>query len=181
MNWKTAAISALVCGFAAHLACVALSPVMATDYQIREGLKRGGAWNELIFNPPPRAGRTKVPLANADTLGTRAYLDLAEGPLLLEGPVPTGCAYWSVSVFAHNTDTVLIASDREFPSGRFKIAIRTARQAGPAADRTALLPSSKGVLLLRCFMRDREDGAYLKALDIERRRVSLTPIAKAMS
>lgn len=179
MNWKVTAISAAVCGLAVHLACLFLSPALATDYQIREGLKRGGGWNQLIFNAPPRAGRTKVPLANADTLGTRAYLNLAEGPLMLEGPVPKSCVYWSASVFAHNTDTALIASDRDFPSGRFRIAIHTKGQNAPPADKSAVLPSRKGVLLLRCFMRDREDQAYLKTLDAERRRITLTLVKRA--
>lgn len=174
------AIAFVVAGLAVHGVLLWRSPAWATDYQIEEGLKRGGSWNALIYGKPPRAGTTKVGLASPDTLGTRAYLDLAKGPLVLEGLRPQNCAYWSASVFAHNTDTVLVRSDRDLPQARIKVALRTAGQAlAEPVDATAVLPSPKGVLLIRCFMRDRTDAAYVAGLSQEIRGLTLRPAEAA--
>lgn len=159
-----------------HVVLLVGSPVWATDYQISQGLKTGGAWNRLIYGKPPRAGTTKVGLANPDTLGTRAYLDLSEGPLILEGRRPTSCAYWSVSVFAHNTDTVLIRSDRELADPHIAIALRTRDQVlAEPVQASAVLPSAKGVLLIRCFMKNRSDAPYIAGLSSEIRGVTMRP------
>lgn len=166
----------VVVGGATHALLLWRSPVWATDYQIDEGMKRGGAWNRLLYGKPPRAGTTSVGLASPDSLGSRAYLDLSKGPLVLEGLRPENCAYWSASVFAHNTDTVLVRSDRDLPQRRITIALRTVDQnVGEPVDDTAVLPSPKGVLLLRCFMRDRTDEAYVAKLSGEIRGLTLRP------
>jgi len=169
-------------GAAVHGFLLWRSPMWATDYQIEQGLKKGGSWNTLIYGKPPRANTTKVGLASPDTLGSRAYLDLSKGPLVLEGLRPENCTYWSASVFAHNTDTVLVRSDRDLPQRKITVALRTADQkVGEAVDATAVLPSAKGVLLLRCFMRDRTDKAYVAGLSQEIRGLSLRPAREAHS
>jgi uncharacterized membrane protein len=161
---------------ATHAVLLFGSPTWATDYQIEQGLKRGGSWNTLIYGKPPRAGTTTVGLASPDTLGARAYLDLSKGPLVLEGLRPVSCAYWSVSVFAHDTDTVLVRSDRELAERRIAIALRTEDQTvAEPVQATAVLPSPKGVLLIRCFMKDRTDKAYVAGLSQEIRGLTMRP------
>ena len=161
---------------ATHAALLFGSPIWATDYQIEQGVKRGGSWNRLMYGKPPRAGTTTVGLASPDTLGTRAYLDLSKGPLMLEGLRPESCAYWSVSVFAHDTDAVLVLSDRDLPGRRVAIALRTQDQTvAEPGQATAVLPSPKGVLLIRCFMKDRTDKAYVAGLSQEIRGLTMRP------
>jgi uncharacterized membrane protein len=166
----TVLLTVLVTAVASHVVLLQMIPFLQTDKQIAAGIERGAGINELVQPPVARAGATSVPLANPDTLGSRAYLDLASGPLILTGIRPELCAYWSVSVFAHNTDTVLVKSDREIPSGPFAIGIRRADQTiAEPVELEAVLPSDRGVLLVRCFMRQRDDVAYLANLDAERR------------
>ncbi|MBX3482969.1 DUF1254 domain-containing protein [Phenylobacterium sp.] len=175
-------IAFVAAGAATHAVLLFGSPTWATDYQIEQGIKRGGGWNGLIYGKPPRAGTTTVGLANPDTLGTRAYLDLSKGPLIVEGVRPESCAYWSLSVFAHDTDTVLVMSDRELPSGRLAVALRTADQAvAEPVQASAVLPSPKGVLLIRCFMKTRTDAAYVAGLAKEVRAVTMRPAKVAAS
>jgi uncharacterized membrane protein len=156
------------------------APRWATDHQIREGLRRGGSWNTLLHGQPPTAGSTSVPLANADTLGSRAYLDLRGGPLILEGVRPESCTYWSATVFAHDTDTVTMLTDGDTPDRQVSLGIRLAGQRLAEAVATeAVLPSARGVLLVRCFMRDRADQEYLQQLDRERRQLQLRRVGGA--
>jgi uncharacterized membrane protein len=117
-----------------------------------------------------------VPLANPDTLGSRAYLDLSDGPFVVKGRRPESCTYWSASVFAHDTDTVTVLTDLDTPDRDVSLGIRTPNQRFvQPVGAEAVLPSEKGVLLLRCFMRDRTDAAYLAQLDQERRGLKLLP------
>ncbi len=175
-------VAFVVMAIVVHLGVLFLSPDWSTDHQIAEGLRRGGRMNALIYAKPPRAGATSVPLANPDTLSTRAYLDLRKGPLIVEGVRPHSCTYWSASVFARNTDTVLIRSDRDSPDGRISIGLGTAQQhvAEPVKDE-AILPSTEGVVLLRCFIRDRTDKAYVTALEAESRGLVMRPAKEARS
>lgn len=168
--WLTALLTVVITALVSHVALLQMIPFLQTDKQIEAGIRRGFSINELAQPPAPRAGSTSVPLANPDTLGSRAYLDLASGPLVLSGIRPEGCAYWSVSIFAHNTDTLLVKSDREIPAGPFAIGIRRGEQTiTEPVDLETVMPSDRGVLLIRCFMRQREDVAYLASLDAERR------------
>lgn len=172
-------IAFLLAAGATHAVLLSGAPYWATDYQLRQGLKKGGAWNRLIYGKPPRAGTTTVGLASPDTLGSRAYLDLSKGPLILTGERPVSCAYWSASVFAHNTDAVLVKSDRDLPGRDISIVLRTADQDAPVAgpvQASAVLPSPKGMLLLRCFMRDRTNKPYVEQLSREIRGLTLRPI-----
>lgn len=173
---RAPAIAAVVAGLGTHFALLYGIPVWATDYQFAAAIKRGAKWNTLRHNPVPKAGSTSVPLANPDSFTSSAGIDLSKGSLVLAGPVPKSCAYWSVSVFAHNTDTALIMSDRNFPSGTFRIGIAREKTDIPQpVDAIALLPSDKAFLLLRCFMRDANDAAYMVTLESERRKITLQP------
>jgi|GEM_PF-2453853 len=175
--------TAVLFGVATHLVFLFGSPYWATDKQIDNWLSRGMAWNTLTFSPIPKAGSTTVPLANPDAFSSRAIIDLKKGPQVLEGPFPPSCTYWSASVFAHNTDTALIMSDRDFPTGLVKIGIaRSKADIGENIDAIAVLDSDKAVLLLRCFMRDRTDKAYMATLTEERSKMRVRPaLAKASS
>jgi uncharacterized membrane protein len=169
-------IVAFFVGAATHAILLFGSPYWATDKQVKDWLSRGRTFNTLTFLPVPKVGVTTVPLANPDAFSSRAFIDLTKGPQILEGPIPPSCTYWSVSIFAHNTNTVLVKSDRDFPSGLVSIGV--ARRGENLMEKTnaiALLDSNLAVMILRCFMRDRNDAAYMAALDKERRKLVLRP------
>lgn len=169
-----AAGMALVCAVASHWALLVMTPQLATDRQISEGLKRGGEINGLWHNPVATAGSTSVPLANPDSLTSRSYLDLSKGPLVLRGPKPKSCVYWSASIFAHNTDAIYVRSDKDFPGDEITVVIGREDAPIPAGSGDIVKsPSDRAVLLLRCFMRDRTDPAHLAVIDSERRALRL--------
>ena len=172
--------SFVVVGVAVHLALLYGAPYWATDHQISAALKRGARKNVLQHGKVPRAGTTSVPLANPDMLASRAFLDLGKGPMVIEGERPVSCSYWSTSVFAHNTDTVLVKSDRDLPNRHISIGLRLANQSlGEPVDAEAVLPSKTGVVLIRCFMRDRTNADYVAKLTQEIHGLSLRPAKNA--
>jgi uncharacterized membrane protein len=155
-------------------------PYRETDKQIAAGLKMGCEMNVLNHARPPRAGGTAAPLANADTLSSRAYLDLSQGPMALQGLRTDLCAYWSASVFAPNTDTVFVLTDRETPERRISIGMRLKGQSYGATTENlvrhdVILPSATAVLLIRCFMSDRTNTQYISDLTGQQKALTLRP------
>jgi uncharacterized membrane protein len=163
-----------------HVDTLLSIPYRETDEQIAAGLKMGREMNVLNHYPPPRAGGTAAPLANADTLSSRAYLDLSLGPMALQGLRPDLFTYWSASVFAHNTDTVFVLTDRETPERRISIGMRLKGQSCGATTENpvghdAILPSATAVLLIHCFMSDRTNTQYISDLTGQQKALTLRP------
>jgi len=108
-----------------------------------------------------------VPMANADILARSAILDLSEGPLQFTATPPRELVdYWSVSVFAHNTDTLFVRNDSQVPEGKtITVRLRLAHHARPGPGvHDVVLPSPRGFLLVRPTMPDRENPAAVAAL-----------------
>jgi len=142
-------------------------PYLATD-ALFAGMKKAGARTNVLGKPVIRTAKGNlVPMANADTLVRSAMIDVSEGPLLFTGTPPGKLAeYWSVSVYAHNTDTLFVLNDQQVPPGRpVRIQLRIAGQKPPAAGiHDVVLPSPKAFLLVRPTMANREDKPAVAAL-----------------
>lgn len=179
MMWRPLVLTlgiAVVSAVMVHAALLWGVPNWATDRQLNALAARGANWNSMIHVGVPRAGQTPIPLANPDGFNSRVLIDLAKGPLLVEGPVPKSCVYWSASVFQRNTDVVLIVSERDFPDGHARIGlVREDGRITEPVDHLAKMGSDTGILLLRCFMRDSGDPEHLAQLDAERRLISVRP------
>jgi uncharacterized membrane protein len=131
-------------------------------------MEQAGARPNVLGKPVMRHAKGNiVPMANADTLVRSAMLDLSDGPLRFTATPPRGLVdYWSVSVFAHNTDTLFVLNDTQVPEGeRVTIQLRLADQPAPDPGvRDVVLPSARGFLLVRPTMPDRENPAAVAAL-----------------
>lgn len=142
-------------------------PILATDMLFDAMTAAGARVNRLGPAVVRSARANKVPMANADILARSAMLDLTAGPLRFSGTPPGDkAAYWSVSVFAHNTDTLFVLNDRQVPPGQpVQVQLRLAHQPRPPAGVwDVVLPSPRGFLLVRPTMRNREDAAGVAAL-----------------
>jgi hypothetical protein len=154
-------------------------PYVVTDHMFSTFRERGAKENRL--SPPNiRTAKTaRVVRDNADTITRSSIIDLADGPLIFEAEVPTSAEYWSVSLFAHNTDTFFVANDQDIGKPTYRLAIRTAGQSVPAgvADAEAVSPTRFAFLIIRATMRDRNDAASVEALRAETGRSSLRRLA----
>lgn len=135
-------------------------PSLITDMTFRTMLGRGARVNALREARVRYAPNDVVPLDNADTVTRSTIYDLSDGPLLYEGVVPQGLEYWSVSIFARNSDTLFVANDRTIPPGRFRLVVRLADQRSAVpANAQVVSTSRRGFLLIRAVMMDRSDKA----------------------
>ena len=176
-------VSAIVAGLAIFAAgsllgyagAVAYIPYAATD-QVFQQFRRAGRKTNTLSRPAVRDARRNIVVRdNADTITQSAMVDLKPGPLIYRTVVPRDAVYWSVSLFAHGTDTVYIASDRTLKPGPFSLLIRTkAQAAGAPADATAISPSRRSFLIVRYVMPNRNDAASVAAIKAQMSPSTLT-------
>lgn len=170
------ALAAIAAGFAT----LNIIPYYATERTVGAIAARTGLQPNVLRHSGLRFAESDVvPRDNPDTLTSFAYYDLADGPLRFTGSIPQERVYWSVSLFAQNTDNYFVLNDRNAASLQPKVVI-AARGSGysPAADELlALSPSRKGVLIVRLTAPDRNDEAMVQALNAVLAKASLTPAA----
>ena len=178
LTWIGAVIALLLAAGASHMVMLSAIPKHATDVQIENYKKKGLKTNTLFPSGIKTAATSKVPRDNGDTNTLRTIFDFSKGGFILEGPIPQNASYWSTSLFAHNTDTAFIISDREIKADRFKIAFIGPHQKliQPLAPVVAKSPSRIAVMIVRSTMPDRNDPARVAALMDEWKQVTLTPI-----
>ncbi|ODT86128.1 DUF1254 domain-containing protein [Phenylobacterium sp. SCN 70-31] len=182
MRLKTAAMLAGVAVAAATagwFGALEIIPRHATDRMWSQFQKAGMKLNRLSPARIRTAKTAKVVADNADTLTRSAIIDLSDGPMLFTAEIPGDDRYWSVSLFAHNTDTFFVANDQTVGPGPYRLLIRERGQAGPAeaeADDVAVSPSRRAFLIIRAVMRDRNDPAEAQALQAQVMASQLEPV-----
>jgi len=181
MRLKLIAIFAGVVAVAASagwFAALYAIPYKATDVMWESFQKSGARINQLSPARVRTAKTAKVVADNPDTLTRSSIIDLSDGPVLFEADVPARDDYWSISLFAHNTDTYFVANDRSTGPGPYRLLIKTKDQptpAGLAVDDVAVSPSTRSFLIIRAIMPDRDDKPGVEVLRAEIMKASLTP------
>lgn len=159
-------LTGAVAGLAGWWAAVFAIPYLETDRMWRQ-FEAGGAVHNQLSKATVRTAKTaKVVADNPDTLTRSSIIDLANGPVLFEAEIPEGGDYWSISLFAHNTDTYFVANDQDAGAGTYRLWIRMASQAEApeTVDDTAISPSTKSFLIIRAIARDRNDAEAVERL-----------------
>jgi uncharacterized membrane protein len=117
------------------------------------------SYNHLTTRPLRDAPDDVVPGDNPDTLTSFSMLDLSDGPVRFVGSIPDARVYWSLSLYADNTDNFFVLNDRAIEGSSPVVVIRTAGQDyRPRENEIEVVsPSPKAVLLVRLILRDRHD------------------------
>ncbi len=97
-----------------------------------------------------------------DLLYSKCVYDVSAAPVRITTPVPDG--YWSMSVYAANTDLVAVVNDRELPERGLDAVLALEGQAVPAGVRVIRVPMARGAALFRSLVRDAADEPALDAL-----------------
>lgn len=180
-RWSSLLAYIIVLAAIVHAVAVFAAPYVATDRVIA-----GIAQTRLGFRPnalgPPHmtnAPRDIVPMSNTDTVTTSSWLDLRQGPLVFGSSVPAHAVYWSISIYAHDSDTDFVLSDRELGEHRrARVLILGPGQEAPVGyedARVARISTGRAFLLVRSIMRDRNDPAEVTALFSEVSQATLQP------
>jgi uncharacterized membrane protein len=122
--------------------------------------------NELFHGPLRYAGADTVVRDNPDTLTSFAALDLASAPVRIRCVVPPGDNYWSVSLFAWNTDTFYVVNDLEAPAPEFDLIVvkRDSLYQSVDEEEVVVSPTTRAIMIVRMNVSDRDDETEIKRL-----------------
>jgi uncharacterized membrane protein len=121
----------------------------------------GQATNQLGHRELPKPGmRAWGP--SPDLLYSKCVYDVSAGPLRITTPVPDG--YWSMSVYAANTDLVAVVNDRELPERRLDVVLALPGQPTPERVRVIRVPMARGAAFFRTLVTGPSQEPPLDAL-----------------
>jgi uncharacterized membrane protein len=158
----------LAAAFASHTAALVLVPRAIFTSVVGRPFEGSGT-NELGHRALPKPGmRAWGP--SPDLLYSKCVYDVSAGPVRVLTPVPDG--YWSMSVYAENTDLVAVVNDRALQGRRLDAVLALPGQATPDGVHVIEVPSARGAAFFRTLV---EDPAAEPALDALRREGSCGP------
>jgi uncharacterized membrane protein len=160
VTWRTRVALVLGAALVSHAAALVLVPHALFTSVVGRPFEGAGP-NRLGHRELPRPGMGAWG-PSPDLLYSKCIYDVSAGPVRIETPVPDG--YWSMSVYASNTDLVTVVNDRELPEHRLDVVLAAPGQATPEGVRVIRVPSAHGVALFRTLVADPAQEASLDAL-----------------
>jgi uncharacterized membrane protein len=163
-------------GIVAHFATLYFLPQTKMAFAMSNAAEQSG-WNKALHPARATAQSRTIVRPSPDLLYTLCAYDLAQGPLRVSSPLPKG-TYWSVALYADNTDNFFVVNDRQAgPLGLVDFLVYEAGTSPPPDDLPKIKsPSVKGVVLMRTVIHDESKLAELDAL---RREAKCEPFSSA--
>jgi uncharacterized membrane protein len=167
-------LAALAGAAVVHVVAVWAIPRAIMRYTISRIADLGGR-NVPTFAPRADETARAIVRPSPDLLYSICVFDVADGPVRVTAEVPRD-TYWSVSMFADNTDNFFVLNDRQATDGRVDLMIASPGAAVDVPPGTTRVdtPSARGLVLSRTLV---ADEARLEELDASRRRFTCTPSA----
>lgn len=145
MSWGKYVLGALVIAAITHFAVIHMVPRTLMNVAIeRIGASSTNAWQAADRVTP--LSRTIV-RPSPDFAYSACSYDLANGPLTLS--VTPWDSYWSLSLYAGNSDNYYVVDDREARNGIEITLIQRGRRAPDDALNVVESPSQRGIALIR--------------------------------
>jgi uncharacterized membrane protein len=137
--------AALIAGAIAHVALVQAVPRVLMDKAIeRIGAGGSNAWR-VADRVTPESRQIVRP--TPDFAYSACAYDLSDGPVTIR--VEPWSAYWSLSLYADNSDNFFVVDDREARNGVTITLVQRGRRAPEDAPRVVRSPSERGIALIR--------------------------------
>jgi len=124
---------------------------------------RTGEANSFRHGQPPNHKTQQIVMPSPDLIYSSCVYDLSAGDLAISGTLPPEGYYWSLSLYAHNTDNFFVLNDRELPSRSFSVVVRRKGRSGAASAAVAESPTQTGIALIRMIQRKPEDLPIIRA------------------
>lgn len=162
MNSRLINIGAvLAIAVATHVGIMAALPHVVMR-RVLAGVTTMAGGSATFHAPQPRADVRTIPLPSPDLLYSGCVLDVGHADMAVS--VTPGSDYLSLSVFDMNSDNVFVTSDRESAGQKIQLLIsRTPKAAAPGVQ-NVVLPSGRGLLLLRGLAATPEMAARTEAV-----------------
>jgi uncharacterized membrane protein len=120
--------------------------------------------NTFHHGRAPTHKSRQIVMPSPDLVYSSCVYDLSAGDLIISGDLPPQGHYWSLSLYAHNTDNYFVLNDRELAARSFEVVLR--REGGgasPSGVRTVASPTRTGIALIRMIQRKTEDLPIIQA------------------
>jgi uncharacterized membrane protein len=152
-KWLVLAIlGTLVTAVIAHILTLILIPVVLMEITMAKT-----PCNVLSFGAKQTADQRYTVRPNPDIIGTVVSYDVGSQPIRFTATVPDD-TYWSVSLFAQNTDCYFVINDRQVKSNPLEIILVKQGMQCPDAGNAQVVvsPTDKGILLVRHILPSQE-------------------------
>ncbi len=144
-GWGKYAAGALLVAITAHIAAVHAAPRLLMQVAI-ERLSAAGFNRWQIADRVTPASR-QIVRPSPDFAYSACVFDLNEGPVILTA-APWN-SYWSLSLYAANSDNFFVIDDREAQYGAEITLVQRGRPHPEGASQVVESPSRRGVALIR--------------------------------
>lgn len=144
-GWGKYAIGAFLVAVAAHVVAVHAMPRLLMNVAI-ERLSESGFNRWQVADRVTPASR-QIVRPSPDFAYSACVFDLSEGPVILNAAPWNG--YWSLSLYAANSDNFFVIDDREAQYGAEITLVQRGRQHPEGASQVVESPSRRGVALIR--------------------------------
>ena len=124
---------------------------------------RNNATNVFFHGRAPTHKARQIVMPSPDLVYSSCVYDLAKGPLRMAGTLPPAGHYWSLSLYAHNTDNYFVLNDRELQDRRFDVTVYPPSAAVAENNAAVKSPSTTGIALIRMIQRREDDLAIIQA------------------
>jgi uncharacterized membrane protein len=114
--------------------------------------------NTFHHGRAPSHRSRQIVMPSPDLVYSSCVYDLAKGDLVISGMLPPEGHYWSLSLYAHNTDNYFVLNDRELPARSFSVTLRAKGRGGGIES-----PTRTGIALIRMIQRRQDDLPIIQA------------------
>jgi len=161
--WASVLILAVVVSIASFYATLTYIPINEMGKAEQRIAKIAGGRNVIRHGTRPTSEFRSVVRPSPDQIYSACVYDLSDGPVRFSGSIPD--TYWSLSVFAHNSDNFFVVNDGQIKGQTYDYVLikkgQTAPQGVPPAQ-VIISPTKTGIALVRIFI-NRDD--QLEELD----------------
>lgn len=172
-GWGRWLLLAVVVAAVAHVLTVWLLP-RAVMRVATNRLAELAGFNHAVY--PPRADERARAIVrpSPDLLYASCAFDVASGPVRIRAVVPQD-TYWSLSMFAANTDNFFVVNDRAVTAGAVDLVLAASGTKVDLPPGATLVeaPSARGIVLTRAVVAGTD---RLAELDEVRRRFTCAPL-----
>lgn len=145
MNWGKYVLGALIIGALVHFAVILATPRVLMDVAMeRIGAAGVNAWH---VNDRVTATSRQIVRPSPDFSYSACVFDLTQGPIVITA-TPWD-AYWSLSLYAANSDNFFVIDDREAHYGAEITLVRRGTAHPEGASMVVESPSERGIALIR--------------------------------
>jgi uncharacterized membrane protein len=157
----------LTAGWTAVFAIIALRrlPRCFMRLVVRGFAKRisGDPWNKLHYVGLANAGEDTIPMTSPDMVMMFGTYDVSRQPVRIQSTVPDWDTYWSISLYAWNTDNFCVLNDRAAKTRELDLVIVRPNQKHTSKSNQAVVvaPTARGMIVIRAVVKNREDPAEI--------------------